>query len=96
VQSGNTDLYLCLEPIIVREHPGNRFLNEIVSPSACLSGQIMEFGLLTLWQMYFHGLSVSLPEVMRRKISRKWRQWFYTPGFDVYHAINILQSPLHQ
>jgi hypothetical protein len=34
-------------------------LDQIVSPSSCLGSQIIEFGLLTLWQMYFHGLSVS-------------------------------------
>jgi hypothetical protein len=55
----NTNLYLCFEPIIMGEHLRNSFLDQIVSPSSCLGSQIIEFGLLTLWQMYFHGLSVS-------------------------------------
>ena len=50
----DANLYLCFEPIIMRKHPGNSFLNQIVCLPACLDGQIVKFGFLILRQMYFH------------------------------------------
>jgi hypothetical protein len=50
----DANLDLLLEPIVMRQQAGNRFLDELIGSPAGLHGKLVELNFLGLRQVYFH------------------------------------------